>query len=586
MRANIRARLHFRERRPEQVRKLPVWTVCAFVCLGLAVAGVVTVLVRGGGGPLDQIALFGFVFPFFAVCAMTALAVLGVDRISLRKPAIWVADAFVFFGLAVAGVDSVLVLGHGGPAAEMIAHLAFVFPVGVVCVMTALAVLGVGRIFAKPMLFLWATVVAGVLGNLVIPFLALRGHAFYTMIPRVGPAGADFRDGLYNPAAVFSTAKSAWPPLTLVLGRPFTVLGRSSGYIAQVVLLGIMGIAAAALSASIAMRAARGSSPQTHGVGRSAQKMVFLLAFWLVTSYGFMLELERGQTNVYALFFSVLAVWCLLRHPKAMWLSIGFLAVAINIKIYPAILLILVFWRYRWRAVLPVVVSNAALLMIAGPSNAGHFLNNLRALESTNEIWQWPVNASANNYAIYLRDVFGWLPTWTNHALLAVTIALWAVTAVILIRRGWSHRGAVLLAAASMPLMITLPTVSHDYKLPMMVFPLAVLASLVTAPATAKLDSPVLRGALWGLLSLEMILLSAPTLLFIPGEEHGFLGNKYPLLVLLQLLLLGVALLLGRNGGRVPGGPLNHDPGFTMSGPGERRDSWPILPTSLSDGTP
>jgi hypothetical protein len=586
MRANIRARLHYRERRPEQVRKLPVWTVGVIVCLGLAAAGAIAVLVRGGGGPLDQIALFGFVFPFVVVCAMTALAVLGVDRISLRKPAIWVADAFVFFGLAVAGVDSVLVLGHGGPAAEMIAHLAFVFPVGAVCVMTALAVLGVGRIFAKPMLFLWATVVAGVIGNLVIPFLALRSHAFYTMIPWVGPAGADFRDGLYNPAAVFSTAKSAWPPLTLVLGRPFTLLGRSSGYIAQVVLLGIMGIASAALSASIAMRAARGSSPQTHGVGRSARRMFFLLAFWLVTSYGFMLELERGQMNLYATFFLLASVWCLLQSPKSAWLPAIFLAAAINVKIYPAILLILIFWRYRWRGILPVAVSNVALLLIAGPVNAWHFLVNLRTLESANKIWQWPVNASANNYAIYLRQAFGWLPTWTNHALLAVPIALWAVTAVILIRRGWSHRGAVILAAASVPLMITVPTVSHDYKLPMMVFPLAVLASLVTAPATAKRDSPVLRGALWGLLSLEMVLLSAATLLFIPGGEHGFLGNKYPLLVLLQLLLLGVALVLGRNGGRVPGEPLNHDPGFTMSGPGKRRDSWPILPTSLSDGTP
>jgi hypothetical protein len=560
MRANSRAWLH----RP------PIWAVGLYVCLSLVVAVVVAVLVRGNGGPRDQIALFGFVFPAIVVAAMTALAVLGVDRISLRRPAIWVAGVFVYFGLAVAGVAGVLVMRHGGAAGTMIAHLCFVFPIGVVCLMTALAVLGVGRISSKPMLFLWTTAVAGVLGNVVIPFLALRSHAFYAMIPWIGPAGADFRDGLYNPAAVFSTAKSAWPPLTLVLGRPFTLLGRGSGYIAQVILLGIAGIAAAVLSASIAMRAARSLSPGTlRGLGRSTKAMLPLLAFWLVTSYGFLYELERGQTNVYALFFSVLAVWCLLRHPKAMWLSIGFLAVAINIKIYPAILLILVFWRYRWRAVLPVVVSNAALLMIAGPSNAGHFLNNLRSLESTSKIWQWPVNASANNYAIYLRDAFGWLPTWTNHALLAVTIAVWAATAVLLIRRGWSHSGAVLLAAASVPLMETVPTVSHDYKLPLMVFPLAVLASLLTVPATAKRDSPVLRSALWGLLALEMVCLSTPSLLFIPEEEHGFLGNKYPLLVLLQLLVFGVALLFGRNRGRAPRGPLDRGPGLHDGWPGE-----------------
>jgi hypothetical protein len=551
------------------VRRLPLWTVGVLVCLGLAVAGVVAVLVLGGGGGSYLIACFAFVFPFVVVCAMTALAVLGVDRISLRKPAIWVAGAFVYFGLAVAGFDGVVVLLHGSNIGAMIAHLSFVFPVMVVCAMTALAVLGVDRFSSKPMLFLWATVVVEVLGCLLIPFLALRSHAFYAMIPSVGPAGADFRTGVYDPAAAFSAATSAWPPLTLVLGLPFTLFSRSSGYIVQVIVLIILGLATAVLSASIAIGAASSSSLEIRSRGRSTRRMVLLLVFWLLTSYGFLYELERGQMNVYAIFFSVLSIWFLLRHPKSAWLPAFFLAAAINVKIYPAVLLVLVFWRHRWRALLPVVVSNAVLLLIAGPKNAWYFLSNLRHLQAATGIWHWPVNASATNFALYLRQAFGWLPTWTNHALLAVPIVLWAATAVILIRRGWSQRGGVLLAAASVPLMETVPTVSHDYKLPMMVFPLAVLASILIVPATATRFSSGLRSALMGLLALEIVFLSTPSLLCVPAKEHGYLGNKYPFLLLLQLLVLGVALLLERKGGMAREEPLNHGPGLDKKWPGK-----------------
>ena len=94
----------------------------------------------------------------------------------------------------------------------------------------------------------------------------------------------------------------------------------------------------------------------------------------MITSYGFMYELQRGNVNLFALFFSLLAVWLMLRLPSSPWWPAIVLAVAINLKLYPAILLVLLFWRYRLRAVVPVVVTNVVLLLVAGPANLWRFL--------------------------------------------------------------------------------------------------------------------------------------------------------------------------------------------------------------------
>jgi hypothetical protein len=147
---------------------------------------------------------------------------------------------------------------------------------------------------------------------------------------------------------------------------------------------------------------------------------------------------------------------------------------------------------------------------------------------------------------------FGLPQSWLACALLVLPLALWALTVTIVIRRGWSDRGAVEVAAACVPPMSLAPAVSHDYKLVLLVFPLTVLAAwLVTVePRTS---------ARWSLLfvavALEMVLLARSTLLttaavlgplaWIPAD---LAANKYPLLVLLQVLML-LAFLRGPEAG-------------------------------------
>ena len=418
----------------------------------------------------------------------------------------------------------------------MIARLGLVLPMVVVCVLTALAALGVFRLSVSSMRFWWIAVIAAVVGALVVPFLAMGKSAWAEMIMLGTPAGLDFRDGLYGPAAAFSSANSAWPPLTLIFGRPFTLLSPSSGYIVYTVLVVGLGIAGVALSANLGMRAAGESGSDASRRGAGSLGLFFLLALWLLTSYGFLFETERGNMDIFALFFSLLSVWWLLRFSGSVWVPAIFLAVSINLKIYPGILLVLLFWRHRWRALLPVVVANAALLLIAGPGNLWSFLQNNLAMQGAPSLWIG--NHSAASFAYCVHAGLSWFPLWMKYPFMAIPVALWTATAVLVVRQGWSQRGAVLLAAASVPLMNLLTPVSHDYKLVLLVFPLAVLVALLLRGG-ANLGSPVLRSALGGLVAFTAVALHGSTLLWANS-------NRYPLVVLVQVLVLVVVLLLRR----------------------------------------
>jgi hypothetical protein len=456
----------------------------------------------------------------------------------LRRRAFWVAAAFV-----VLGVASVVLLvakaAPGGVSALEAARLGVLVPILVACAMAAVVVLAARRVPASPRVFLSVAAMTAGIGSMVIPFLALGSRAWASMIPLEYPTGIDFRAGLYDSATAFSTADSGWPPLTVILGRLFALFSPAVGYRLHVLALVVLGLAAVVLSVELGRRATGLSA-------KSPRPLLFAFGVWLFASYGFLFEVERGNINVYALVFALLAVWALLRFPKSAWVPAILLAIAINLKVYPAILLILVCWRHRWRAIVPVVVSNAALLLIAGPGNAWAFLKANWVMQSHPSLWLG--NHSAESFTYSLNLAHPWVPLSMKYVFLAASVALWLVTAIVLIRRGWSQRGAVLLAAASVPLMNIVPAVSHDYKLVLLVFPLVVLGALLVEPGGSRLGSPVWQGVLLGLMGLEMAGLTVPTKFWGDGLQYpatGF-GNKYPLVVFVQLLLLVAVLLLRR----------------------------------------
>ena len=434
------------------------------------------------------------------------------------------------FGLLM----TLLILARGGGYLVVVPRLAFVVPLAVVGTVTVLVALGAGRYRIDAVGWLGVVVVAGFAWNFVVYWLKFGGGTWDLLLLLAKPTGIDFRDGVYRPAEAFSTAVSGWPPLTLYLGRPFTLLDFPTAYLVQVGILVALALVAAALSAALAGKAAFAPDPSGEHRPLDVKLLAVVMGLWLVTSYGFMFEVERGNIDLYALVFALLAVWYALRSPKSAWPSAVLLAVAIGLKLYPAILVVILVWRYKWRALLPLVVSVAAVMLAAGPANLRHSFATLDANQGRQILW-WG-NHSSTALAHILRDTTGWAPSWIGRPLLLVPCALWVLTLAILVKRGWSDRHAVVAAAASVPLMGIVPSLSNDYRLVLCVFPLAVLVALI---GTMRREPEAAWVLLFGVLALAMMLLARSSLVVAPSLQ----GSKYALLVLLQGLLLAVTLL-------------------------------------------
>jgi hypothetical protein len=455
-------------------------------------------------------------------------------------------DRGVWLGATVGAVGllmSALVLARGGGYYVVVPRLAIVVPLALVGVVCVLATAGVGRAAMNAVTWLGVIALGGLAWNVLTYSFKFHSAVWSVLIPRIHPVGVDFRDGLYRPAAIFSTAHSGWPPLTLLLGKPFTLVSLSTGYAIQAAILVACALGATVLSAKLAMKVAGTPRPEGHagaplpGAVREraidTPLLALVMGLWLFTSYGFMYEVERGNIDLYALVLSLLAVWAMLRA-RSPWLPALLLAGAIGLKLYPAILLVVLLWRYRRRAVVPAIVTTVAALLAAGPANLRSSVSSLDALQG-NVHAEWWGQTSATAMTHVLRAHTGWAPSWVGYPLIVVPLALWAGTMVVLLRRGWSERGAVLAAAACVPPMAIVPAVSNDYKLVLCVFPLAVLAVLVSTMKRA----PVVWTALFGVLAFVMIFLARSTMLVAPSLQ----GSKYTLLVVVQVLLLAAVLL-------------------------------------------
>jgi hypothetical protein len=437
---------------------------------------------------------------------------------------------------------TVMVLVRGGGYSVVVPGLVPALPIAVVGTVTALAA---WRRSVNVAVWLAVLTVTGVLVSLVVVWLWLRGDTWNMLLVQHSLWGRDFRDGLYDPAAAFSVARSGWPPLTLLVGLPFTLVEFSTAYVIHVALVTVAAVGSAILSAVLAIKVLPPDSlPRETGLrggGIDVQSLGVVFAFWLITSYGFMYELERGNVNLYALVFSLLAVWSAVRLPRSPWWPAAALAVAINLKLYPAILVVLLFWRYRLRAVVPVLVTNAVLLLVAGPTNSWRLLKWLTTMTPDSRIAVHGEMGAAGTASV-LRFTTEWAPSWIAVPLYIVPLALWAASAFLLLRRGWSDRRAVLFAAACVPLMAVIPTLSNDYKLVLFVFPLAVLAVAIAGADVSRSRLGWCLG--FGALAWLLVFMARSSQL----RSDTLIGSKYSLVVVAQALLLVTAWRLDRVG--------------------------------------
>ena len=368
------------------------------------------------------------------------------------------------------------------------------------------------------------------------------GQAY--LFPRMTPVGADFRDGVYYPGTLLSrgddpySAPALWyPPFSVLAFLPYQLFDPGRAYSIQVLLQSLLNLACVWMAVRITCLSSpdRASPEGPQGVPDARLPVLGVcLAFLSISSYGYLFSVERGNFDIYTMALALAGLWILLRSPRRLWLQVICFSAAAHLKVYPAVFLILLFWKHGRGSVVPVLVVNTALLLCIGPGPAQHFIERLIGVAATTA--SWVGNHSAASFGQMVNDYLGarGLPPMPGVVLLAPPVLIWLGSLALLLRRGFSGHGAVWLFAASVPLMNLVPATSHDYKLVLLGAPLSILL-------VALLQEYVRSGRR---LPFAQLILACIMLVFLSVSYVGLpsiLGNKYPFVLGLEALLLWAA---------------------------------------------
>lgn len=302
-------------------------------------------------------------------------------------------------------------------------------------------------------------------------------------LPVQAPVGYDFRIGSYETAQnlVASHFKqiradgsysSIYPPFVALINIPYLLLDENSAYLVHVGFIFLANIACIVLAALMA----RDYLFPVLGLEKFISNLIsgflfFGILIYTFSSYSFNFSIERGQTDIFALLLGMLTIWVLLKKPDSLWLQVILLSVATHLKIYPAVLFLILLKKHGKKLILPALAVNLVLIFILGPNLAFSFLHTITSGSGlgagVGNIWTWIGSHSTYSFADYLaRDSANrsnnLLILWPILTLLV--LELWLSATFVLFKKN-SPQNIVLFLLISIPLMDLFPSVSMDYKL-------------------------------------------------------------------------------------------------------------------------
>lgn len=406
-------------------------------------------------------------------------------------------------------------------------------------IFTALLVLGVG--FACVFLI-----------NNILSTINITNWSYVKpeVVPGMSPVGFDFRIGSYETAfnLVESNYKqiradgsysSIYPPFVAITNIPYLLFSENTAYLWHIGLLFLANFVCMALvSLMVKEFILSNLGWEKTYITAIVIFLFFTLLIYTSSSYSFIFSVERGNTDIFAILFALLAVWSLLKKPDSIWLQVILLSVATHLKIYPAVLFLLLLMKHGKKLILPAVTLNLFFLFILGPKMALSFLQTLTSGSGVGagigNKWTWVGNHSAYSFADTLA--LGSANYSSNLYVLwgiftLIPILLWGIASIKLINKEYSPQKAILFLMVSILLMDLIPTVSMDYKL------------VILSPAALLLIAYIIKQTMLkpGLLGYFQLAVVITILLFIGRpytmsefDPYGlkssasyFINNKY-----------------------------------------------------------
>ena len=360
--------------------------------------------------------------------------------------------------------------------------------------------------------------------------------AFYPPVTIIGPSiGGDLGllidsvHSLLNGGSPYEGYHNWFPPLTYALAIPLAMAGRDAAFVV-VTTLTLLGF----LWTTLVL-------PRLGGRGGITALHAVIVVTGLL-SYGLRFELERGQFNVIAMTCGLTGVWLFHHRPDRRLLAYALVTLAIQLKVYPAILLLMLVDDWRdWRAIAKrwsaLAAANLGLLLVLGPGILWGYIRITGRIVLTST--GWPGDHSSRGFAtlpgLFPGTLLG-LP-WSRIAEFAFDGAVAICIGVLVLnayRRNRTGLNRELLAACILGGMV-LPQMSHDYKLS--ILPAAMAFLFVN-------DAEEWRGD-WISAGLLFVLASAFAATLFPMEARPEpLRNSFPMLatMLAALAIAGFRL--------------------------------------------
>ncbi len=261
--------------------------------------------------------------------------------------------------------------------------------------------------------------------------------------------------------------------------------------------------------------------------------IVAILLFTLFyNTYPVLFSLERGNYDIIAGLFSIISLYSITRNN--MLLSIITLTIAVNFKIYPLILFAFILLKFGWKTIPIFLLTNIAALFIIGYKPVVYFF--IRMSDFISVPYQWEGDHSLFSF------IYNFLGKGNVHSISYIISLIFIILFIIVWLKYFINYNKkenanftlkdIGLIGMAFQLMSLLPSVSHDYQLPVQIIPYLLLIN--SDPEEFQLHNNFS-------MRLVIILSISMGILFSPRFDL-YLGEKTPFIVLNFIIYMIIAL--------------------------------------------
>jgi hypothetical protein len=300
-------------------------------------------------------------------------------------------------------------------------------------------------------------------------------HYLTRYVPEITPIGRDLSfatSGIKNWLSgngFYDLENLNYPPLYAVVFSPFLLLEYPSTYFVMTAVTLFSMVVSSLIIPSLVVK-------------NGDRAILFFFFITGIFSYGMQFELERGQFNIFAFTLSFLAIYIFHRHYQFRHLAYLLFSVAVQIKLYPVIFILMFVkdwrdWKNNILRFAGLGIFNIALLFVIGYQAFIDFTNTMLILFGS--VWIRPYNHSiasfvreltTNGFGILQPDTVAMLNERASLIGFALALYYFICLLVIVGRAYKNDENGVnldLFLVCTIGAMI-LPSLSIDYKLPLL----------------------------------------------------------------------------------------------------------------------